>query len=153
MKTLVIGLGSTIAGDDGIGIYIARRLKSKIKDKNINIIETYYSGLKLIDLIYGYDKVVIIDALKNGNTKLGEVELFDIENEEFKKTSTMLHNQNFVSNFRSLRQIQPEMPKDFKIIGVNVDNINCFNENLSSRLKKKLPEIERQVREIIGREI
>lgn len=145
MKTLVIGLGNTITGDDGVGIYVARELKSRLNDRNIDIQETHYSGLKLLDLVYDYQKVIIIDALKDGNKRAGEVRLFEPEDNNFSKISHNLHNMNFVKNYTLLKKTYPRMPDDFKIIGITIKGADGFKEGLSSGIKRKLPEITRQV--------
>jgi hydrogenase maturation protease len=148
-KTLVIGLGNTIAGDDGIGIHVARELKSEINEENIDVLETYYSGLKLVDLMYGYDKVVVIDAFKNGSSEPGELELFDVKDHRFEESPAMLHNINFMSNYGLIRKTYPQIPDDIKIIGININDINSFKENLSSELKSKLPEITKRIIDIL----
>ena len=145
MKTLIIGLGNTIKGDDGVGIYVARELKSRLNDNNIDIKETHYSGLKLMDLVYDYEKVVIIDALKDGSKGAGEVRLFKPQNNNFDSTSHNLHNMNFVKNYSLLKKTYSRMPDDFKIIGISIKGADSFKEGLSPEIKRKLPEITRRV--------
>jgi len=145
MKTLIIGLGNTITGDDGVGIYVARELKSKLNDNNIDIKETHYSGLKLMDLVYDYQKVVIIDALKDGNKRAGEVCLFEPGDNNFNSTSHNLHNMNFVKNYTLLKKTYPRMPEDFKIVGINIKAADGFKEGLTPEIKRKLPDITRRV--------
>ena len=155
VKTLVIGLGNTITGDDGVGIYVARELKGRLNDRNISIKETHYSGLKLLDLVYDYQKVVIIDALKDGprpfqkerdkNKRVGEVCLFEPENNNFDSTSHNLHNMNFIKNYRLLKKTHAEMPEDIKIVGISIKGVDGFKEGLSPEIKRKLPEITRRV--------
>ena len=145
MKTLIIGLGNTIKGDDGVGIYVARELKSRLNDNNIDIKETHYSGLKLMDLVYDYEKVVIIDALKDGSKGAGEVRLFKPQNNNFSETSHNLHNMNFVKNYSLLKKTYPRIPENLKIIGIGIKGTDGFKEDLSPEIKRKLPEITRRV--------
>lgn len=153
MKTLIIGLGNTIRGDDGVGIYVARELRSKLNDHSIDIKETHYSGLKLMDLVYDYGKIVIIDALKDKNKRAGQVYLFEPENNNFDRSSHNLHNMNVIKNYRLLKKTHVEMPEDIKIVGITIKGVDCFKESLSPEIKRKLPEITRQVMKILGREI
>ena len=39
MKTLILGVGNKILGDDGVGIYIANEVKKKINDPDIKVDE------------------------------------------------------------------------------------------------------------------
>ena len=62
-----MGIGNTIRGDDGIGIYIAEEIKKKLSNKkknNISVISTETAGLNLLNLIAGYKRLVIIDSIQ-----------------------------------------------------------------------------------------
>ena len=145
MKTLIIGLGNTIRGDDGVGIYVARELKSRLNDNNIDIKETHYSGLKLMDLVYDYEKVVIIDALKDKKERTGEVYLFEPGDNNFNRTSHNLHSMTFVKNYSLLKKTYPRIPENLKIIGISIKGADGFKEGLSPEIKRKLPEITSRV--------
>ena len=48
MKTRIIGLGNTILSDDGVGIYAARELRSRLADagllNTVDVVETETAG-------------------------------------------------------------------------------------------------------------
>jgi hydrogenase maturation protease len=73
MKTIVLGVGNSILSDDGVGIHVANQLKQKINSPNITIDEALTGGMNLLDLLLGYDKAIIIDAVKIDNGEEGEV--------------------------------------------------------------------------------
>ena len=37
MKTIILGVGNQILGDDGVGIHVTKELKKHVKDPNITI--------------------------------------------------------------------------------------------------------------------
>ena len=76
MKTIVIGVGNPILRDDGIGIHVANKLKQIVKSSVITIDEAMTGGMNLLDLILGYDKAIIIDAVNIKNANDGEVKRF-----------------------------------------------------------------------------
>ncbi len=45
MKTLVAGIGSTIRGDDGVGVHVVRRLKLRDATSDVDIVELGTGGL------------------------------------------------------------------------------------------------------------
>ncbi|MFC2061541.1 hydrogenase maturation protease [Elusimicrobiota bacterium] len=143
MKTLVVGLGNTIRGDDGIGVYVARRLKNKFNSGEVDIMETHYAGIKLMDLLYDYNKVFIIDAVKNG-VEAGRVSLFDIE-EDPNISHKDFHGMNFLDSYIRLKRTYPRIPEDLKVIGISINGGDSFEEGLSQELKNKLPEITEKV--------
>jgi len=67
MKEIILGIGNPILSDDGIGIYIARKLKEE--NPNWEIVETSDAGFRLIDLIIDYERAIFIDSVKTGKKK------------------------------------------------------------------------------------
>ena len=64
MKTLVLGLGNPILSDDGVGLRVARAVESQLSQQEITVMETSMGGLSLLDLLTGYDRAIIIDAIQ-----------------------------------------------------------------------------------------
>jgi len=63
-RTLILGLGNPILGDDGVGIAIAREIRDGWPtDPSIDILEAGLAGRFLLDVITGYQTVVVADAI------------------------------------------------------------------------------------------
>ena len=73
MKTLVLGIGNTIRGDDGVGVHVARELAGQVRDYDIEVKDVSFDGLNLLEIIMGYDKLIVIDAIMTGAKNIGEV--------------------------------------------------------------------------------
>ena len=71
MNTLVLGIGNPILTDDGVGIKIAQKLKEE--KARLEVIMTSEAGIALLDLVAGYDKLVIIDSIKTEKGKPGDL--------------------------------------------------------------------------------
>jgi hydrogenase maturation protease len=63
--TLVIGIGHLDRGDDAVGRIVASRLRARAP-ADVEIVETDGEAAKLLDLIEGRDRVVIVDACLSG---------------------------------------------------------------------------------------
>jgi len=75
-KILVAGIGSVLLGDDGIGPYVARSLRSNYMfDEGVEIEDLGTPALDLIDHIAGLDALIVVDAVANG-TVPGTVTLY-----------------------------------------------------------------------------
>ena len=73
MRTLVLGLGNPILSDDSVGFRVAQLLRSRLDQREVTVLETGVAGLNLLDLLVGYDKAVIIDAIQTVEGKAGDV--------------------------------------------------------------------------------
>ena len=71
MKALVVGIGNPILTDDGAGIRIAQKIRKE--NPKLEVIETSEAGIGLLDLVDGYDKLVLIDSVKTGQGEPGEL--------------------------------------------------------------------------------
>ena len=53
MKTVVVGLGNVILGDEGVGIYVAEEIAKRIgTHESVKIVRTSWGGLNLLDIVY-----------------------------------------------------------------------------------------------------
>ncbi len=82
MKTVILGLGNPILTDAAVGIKIAQKLKEE--NSKLEVIETSEAGIALLDLITDYDKLIIIDSIKNEPGK--PEELYKLGLEDLKPT-------------------------------------------------------------------
>lgn len=66
-KTLVLGLGNPLVTDDRIGLCVAAQLRRLLAGhRDVDVDEDYWGGLRLMERMVGYDRVVVIDAIQTG---------------------------------------------------------------------------------------
>lgn len=140
MKTIILGVGNQIMGDDGVGVHVANELKQQIKQPDITVDEAVTGGMNLLELILGYDKAIIIDAIKNEKIKNGVVKKIPLN-----KFSTMHScNPHDVSLFEAINMAKKmgenRIPKEIIIIGILMNKIPCeFGEKLSKDIEQSVP--------------
>ncbi|MGQ0764313.1 MAG: hydrogenase maturation protease [Gemmatimonadota bacterium] len=68
MRTLIAGFGNVLRGDDGFGVEVLRRLEIRGRlHPTTHVLEVGTGGLRLAqELMTGYDRLIIVDALKRG---------------------------------------------------------------------------------------
>ncbi len=57
MKTLVLGLGNPLLGDDAVGLRVAASLRGRLPP-DVELDEDYCGGLRLMERLAGYDRAV-----------------------------------------------------------------------------------------------
>ena len=150
MRTIVLGVGNLILGDDGVGIHVVKEIKKQINNPNITIEEAITGGMNLLDLLLGYDKAIIVDAVKIDNGVDGEVKRIPLTD-----FSTMHscnpHDVSLIEAIEMARKMGEErIPKEIIIIGVTMRQIPCeFGEELSKKISKAVPKaVEMTLNEI-----
>jgi hydrogenase maturation protease len=151
-KILVIGLGNPILTDDGVGVKVAyeveKALGANIPD-NLTITEASVGGLRLMELLVGYDRVILIDAILTQNRKkTGTIHHLTLENlEDISPTqhSASAHDTSLVKALETGRRIGLQLPTNFSIYAVEVENILDFNEEPTPAVAAAIPKVTAEV--------
>ena len=141
MRTLVLGIGNPFLGDDGIGFDIAQELAGVIEDENIDVKDSSLPGLNLLELIVGYDKVIIIDAIMTDNGEVGEI--YRLEPENFVKTvhpASSAHDVNLATAIEIGRKsLAEQMPSEIVVFAVEIKEVTEFTEEMTTKVKEAIP--------------
>jgi hydrogenase maturation protease len=70
-KTLVLGLGNVLMGDEGIGVYVVRAIEQKLAQQpwaeDIECLDGGTGGFTLLEPLENADRIILIDAAADGN--------------------------------------------------------------------------------------
>ena len=67
VKTLVLGLGNVLMGDEGIGVHIVRALEQHTLPEGVECLDGGTGGFVLLEPLQNADHIVLIDAAADGN--------------------------------------------------------------------------------------
>ncbi|UCF49051.1 MAG: hydrogenase maturation protease [Thermoplasmatales archaeon] len=154
MKTIVLGVGNPILRDDGVGIHVANQLKQYVNDSDITIDEATTGGMNLLDLIIGYDKAILIDAINIKDAKVGEVRRFLLS----ELSSVHSDNPHDVSLQEALilakKLGEKNIPSEIVIIGIVLKKIPyIFGEKLSPKIARSIPKAMKMALNEINKDI
>ncbi len=66
-KTLVLGLGNIIMGDEGVGVHVVRALEKHALPANVECLDGGTGGFVLLEPLQSANRVILIDAAADGN--------------------------------------------------------------------------------------
>ena len=66
-KTLVLGLGNVIMGDEGVGVHVVRALEKVQLPSNVECLDGGTGGFVLLEPLQSADHIILIDATDDGN--------------------------------------------------------------------------------------
>ncbi len=152
MKTLVVGLGNPILTDDGVGVKVAYAVEKALGENipdNITITEASVGGLRLMELMIGYDRVILIDAImtKNGHDygHIHELTLEDLRQITPTEHSASAHDTSLVTALDAGERMGLHMPKEFEIIAVEVENVMDFSDEPTRAVAAAIPVVTEMV--------
>ncbi len=141
MRTLVLGLGNTICGDDGVGIMIAELLKGQVSGLETDVAETTAAGISLLDLIAGYQRMIVVDAIQTRDGRAGQVYRLGLEDLPSSLHSATLHDVDLPTALELGRRLGMEMPREVIIYAVEVADITTFREGCTPEVERSIPEV------------
>jgi hydrogenase maturation protease len=151
MKTLVIGLGNSVLTDDAVGLVVMRGVEAATYDPDIEFIEMGAGGIRLLDVIPGYDRVVLIDAVLTRSVAPGtlfEVALTDTGETYVPSDASggagllaqlithsprlaSAHDADLQTTLDLARTMGAQMPHEILIFGIEADDVMHFSEELT----------------------
>jgi len=148
-QILVVGLGNTLLCDDGAGIYVAREIAKKNNNPNVDVTEASVGGLEMLEILRGYQKAIIIDAIVAGKQKIGT--LHEINLEDLKGGSAMARHQVGLYEAITLgRQLEMQLPEEILIYGVEVQDTMTMQESCTPEVAECIPGIADKILSFIG---
>lgn len=132
MSTVVIGLGNELCSDDAVGLAVARQIEGAV--------EGGCPGLGLLDLIAGFDRAILIDAVVSGAAP-GTVHRFTLADLPDRRLLPLsLHGVNAVDALVLGQVAAPEqLPAEVVIIGVEIVERAPFRSGLSPAVAAAVP--------------
>lgn len=138
-RILLLSLGNDILGDDGIGLAAARILRERC-DGGVDFVETAGSGLDLLDIVEGYDRALILDAISTGLYPTGTI--LELSLEDFQKmVGPSPHYAGLPETVKLAEQLGIPFPREVTLLAMEVENSYQFREGLSLTAAGALTEL------------
>ncbi len=147
MKTLILGMGNPILSDDGVGVAVARKLKELVKDADIQVQEADTLGFGILDRIIGYEKVILIDAIRTKGGKPGEVHHLTLRDLQETAHFDSVHGANLASALEIGKELGLELPRSISIYAIEVKDMKTFSERCTPEVAGAIPSIVHTIRE------
>ncbi|MCP4421824.1 MAG: hydrogenase maturation protease [Chloroflexi bacterium] len=149
MKTIIIGLGNPILTDDGVGVKVAYAVErvfasqSPTTNHQIDITEASVGGLRLMELLIGYDRAIIIDAFINGTDnvpgRMRRMTLDDLRDISPTQHSASAHDTTLVTALDSGKELSLHLPDEVVIFAIEVENVIDFGEEPTTAVSAAIP--------------
>lgn len=155
MKTLVVGLGNPILGDDGVGWRIAENVRNQMDPVlQVDVDCLSIGGLSLMEHLVGYESAILIDAFI-GDQQPGSIIVSKLEDlpdySAFHITS--VHDTSLQNAMKLGREMGAKLPDDVMVVGVAARHVYDFSEELSAPVEKAIPKATQIVVDLIRQNI
>lgn len=136
-KILVIALGNDIMGDDAAGLVAARKLELKI-GREVDIFQVSSAGFRLLDIMEGYQKVLLLDSVQSSTGEIGKI--IELNKEELiGKYSGSPHYAGLPEIIELAGRLDMSFPEVLKALVIEINNEGFFHEGLSPAIEEQIP--------------
>jgi hydrogenase maturation protease len=144
-------LGNSLLSDDGVGLAIAAELKSRLDQSDITVMETSVAGLSLLDLLVGYDRAIIIDAIQTLDGKPGQIYRLDPEAFDTTRRTISPHDVNFTTALEFGKKVGLPLPQEIVIFAIEASDVSTFSEECTPQVTRAIPTcVEMVLQELKG---
>jgi hydrogenase maturation protease len=151
MSTIVVGLGNPILSDDGVGPRVAAELETLSGKEGISIAEANVGGLGLIDLLAGYDRAIIIDAIQTVNGKPGNIYQLDLTALGSSRHTGPVHDFDLATALKLGNLIGMVLPRRIDVFAIEAADVSTFGEECTPEVRKAIPICAEMVRRELER--
>ncbi len=154
MKTLIIGLGNPILGDDGVGWRVVEEIARKTANQpEVEVDCVSLGGLSLMERLTGYERVILVDSIFTGKKPLGTVSRFSLKDvpDLTAGHSASAHDTSLRNALNVGRSMNISLPRDedVLIVAIETEIIYDFSETLSPSIEAALPQAVMAVLQLI----
>lgn len=149
MKTLVLGLGSPLLGDDAVGLHVVSRLRERLAGRaDVDVAEEEAGGLRLMERLAGYDRAVIVDACVTGG-RPGTIRRLEA-GEDVTQRTAVAHGIDLPRALALGRSLGLPMPGGVRVVAIEAESVLEFRETMSPAVEAALEPAIVAVLEEIG---
>jgi hydrogenase maturation protease len=160
LRTIVVGLGNPVLGDDGVGWRVVDEVEALLEAARsagrsmpeVELERLGVGGLRLMEFLTGFEVAILVDAAEFPDRPAGEVRSWALEDlAEF--TAGHLdsaHDASLVTALALGRGLGASLPDRIHTITIQAHRTDVFSEQLSPEVAAAVPEAAQAVIELLA---
>jgi hydrogenase maturation protease len=139
-RTVVIGLGNPLMGDDGLGLVVLERLHNEYTGApDVELVDGGTWGMNLLPVIEDAGRVILIDAIDVGATPGTPVRLERARLPRYLATKISPHQVD-LRDVLGLAELRGTLPNDTIALGLQPQRV-AFGEGLSDVIRCRVDDL------------
>jgi hydrogenase maturation protease len=139
-RTLILGLGNPLLRDDAVGLRVARELRPALIGRaDVEVGEETCGGLRLMERMVGYDRAILIDAIRSGRPP-GTVLAVDPRQIPTQHSASS-HDVTLPLALALGRRSGARLPSDdqLRVIAIEAEDVETFGEDMTAAVEAAVP--------------
>jgi hydrogenase maturation protease len=136
---LVLGLGNAILCDDGVGVKVARYIAEQFETSALVVREAEVAGFALLDLLEGFDRAVVVDAVRLEDGQPGDIVVFALDALAPSLHLVAGHEIDLPTALEMGRQLGRHVPRTVHVVGIGIADDRTFCEECTPAVTAAIP--------------
>jgi hydrogenase maturation protease len=159
-RTIVVGLGNPVLGDDGVGWQVADEVEARLASARrsgadvgpIEVERLGVGGLRLMEFLSGYEAAILVDAAEFPGRPCGEVRACPLAELESSAAGHLdsAHDASLVTALALGRRLGARLPERIEAVTVQVHHTDVFGEELSPEVAAAVPAAAAAVMDLLA---
>lgn len=146
---LLLALGNDIMRDDAAALIATGILKEQFSGR-VDFVSTIKVGLTLMDIMSGYDRVLLLDTIVTGKHQPGTI--MEFSEADFKTIPKLSpHFMSLPDVIELARRLSIDFPKEICILALEIEQPLEFGETLSPTIAQAIPKYVQKAEHLLGR--
>ena len=137
-------MGNSILSDDGVGIYAAREVRRRLaeagRSADADIVESEVAGFALMELMAGWEKIILLDSIQFEGLQPGTVIRIEPEDLHTSLRLRSVHDIDLPTAVELGRRMGLDMPARLTIFGIQAQDALTLGESLTEAAERGLKE-------------
>lgn len=147
MKTLILGIGNVLLGDEGIGVHCIKYLEKQKLPTNVHLLDGGTGGFHLLEYFQKYSRIIMIDATMDGNPP-GTIKIISPKfSNEF--PNVLSSHDIGLKDLLETATLLGTFPQII-LITVSISEIQSMNLSLSKEVESAIPSIIEKINELLN---
>lgn len=140
-RTIVVGLGNPMLGDDGVGWHVAEAVEKKLADPTVEVDSLALGGIGLMERLVDYDRAIVIDVINTGQLPRGAVTSFPLEAlaNPFAGHLGSAHETNLQTALEMGRLLGATLPRQVTVVAIESPYVYDFSDTLTGPVAAAVP--------------
>ncbi|MDH3205136.1 MAG: HyaD/HybD family hydrogenase maturation endopeptidase [Gemmatimonadota bacterium] len=143
--TVVLGVGSPLMGDDGLGVEVVEMLRERwTHDPDLVFLDGGTWGMRVLPYIEGARRLLVLDVIRDDRAP-GEV--IRLERDELPRhlRQKLSPHQIDLAEVLALAELRGTFPEQAVALGIEPDRVE-LHDGLSAKVQAAVPDLIEQVR-------
>lgn len=159
-RTIIVGLGNPVLGDDGVGWSVADEVERRLAARaaagravsGVAVERLGVGGLRLMEVLTGYDMAILVDAAEFPDRPAGEVRSCPLDELDDYAAGHLdsVHDASLRTALDLGRKLGASLPATIHAVTIQAFRTDVFGEELSPEVASAVPAAADAVMALLG---